>query len=198
MSTKSEIECHRKESWMRHYHSISAVGVSEQCRAYLDRRSSLCTIMSDNHVSVRATTSRKQKQTKLWKCLSLLTKTTVWQFQSNNFGCCCEDLWDYVNHSCCIFTHRVKMCMQSTRTYLYTKYRGVHGIWGCTQSTGNVHGIQKCIRIYAEYKLLMIYDTESPQPYPFTISLLSIQFSQNLIIPGGLENQVLHNTSHQP
>ena len=39
-----------------------------------------------------------------------------------------------------------------------------------------------------------IYDTESPQPYPFAIPLSFIlKFMQNLIIPGGLENYVLHN-----
>ena len=29
---------------------------------------------------------------------------------------------------CCIFTHRVKKCTQSTRMYLYTEYRVVRGV----------------------------------------------------------------------
>ena len=47
---------------------------------------------------------------------------------------------------------------------MYMEYKNVsvHGVQGCTQSTGNVHGVQDCISLYAEYKLSMRYDTESP------------------------------------
>ena len=37
-----------------------------------------------------------------------------------------------------------------------------------------------------------MYGTESPQPYPYAIPLPFIYFMQNLIIPGVLENYVLH------
>ena len=59
----------------------------------------------------------------------------------------------------------------------------------------DVHRIQGCVRMYLEYKLIMIYVTESPQPYRHAILLPFIWFIQNLIIPGGLENLSLHNTS---
>ena len=48
--------------------------------------------------------------------------------------------------------------------YLYTEYRGVHQV-ECTWSTGILWKcVRKCVRLYMEYKLMMIYDTESPQP----------------------------------
>ena len=39
----------------------------------------------------------------------------------------------------------------------------VHRLQGCTRSTRNVHKVQDCISLYAEYKLSMNYDTESSQ-----------------------------------
>ena len=88
--------------------------------------------------------------------------------------------------------------MPSRRTYLYTVYRGVHRV-------------QDCISLYAEYKLSMSHDTESPQPdddlydtellqaYISICNLASIYIVLvELIIPEGLEN--LHSTTppHQP
>ena len=40
----------------------------------------------------------------------------------------------------------------------------VHRVQGCTQSTGVVHSVLKCVSLYVEYKLFMSYDNESPQP----------------------------------
>ena len=47
---------------------------------------------------------------------------------------------------------------------MYAEYKNVpiHGAQGCTQSTGNVHGVRDYISLYAGYKLSMRYDTESP------------------------------------
>ena len=77
-------------------------------------------------------------------------------------------------------------CTWSTRTYQYTKYRGVHK---CTQSMGIVQGVQGLYMEYQMYKLVRgvqafyelcnespqpdddLYDTESLQPYPYAIPL---------------------------
>ena len=49
---------------------------------------------------------------------------------------------------------------------MYAEYKNVpvHGVQECTWSTGNVYGVRDCISSYAEYKLSMGYDTESPYP----------------------------------
>ena len=71
---------------------------------------------------------------------------------------------------------------------MYAEYKNVsvHRVQGCIPSTGIVHGVPKCINLYAEYKLSMSYDNESPQPddglydteslqpYPYAILLLFI------------------------
>ena len=44
----------------------------------------------------------------------------------------------------------------------YNKNVLVHRVQGSTWSTGNVHGVRDCISLYAEYKLSMRYDMESP------------------------------------
>ena len=68
---------------------------------------------------------------------------------------------------------------------MYAKYKNVrvHRVQGCTRSAGIVHRVPKCISLYVEYKLSMsydndssqpdddLYDTESLQPYPYTIPL---------------------------
>ena len=70
--------------------------------------------------------------------------------------------------------------MQSTRTYLYTGYRGVH------RAQGMYTEYRNCISLYMEIKLSMSYDNESPQPnddlydteslqpYPYAIPLLFV------------------------
>ena len=88
--------------------------------------------------------------------------------------------------------------MWSTRTYLYSEYRGVQ------RSMEIVHEVLNCISLYTKYKHSMSYDSESLQPDDVlydTESLrhIHMQFryrlysSQELIIPGGLEN--LHSTT---
>ena len=71
---------------------------------------------------------------------------------------------------------------------MYAEYKNipVYRVQGCTPSTWIVHRVQERIRLYAEYKLSMSYDNESPepddylldteslQPYPYTIPLLFI------------------------
>ena len=55
---------------------------------------------------------------------------------------------------------------------MYTKSKDKNVPNMCTQSTGmNVHRQSPRIRMYTEYKHMMIYDTESPQPYPYAIPL---------------------------
>ena len=73
---------------------------------------------------------------------------------------------------------------------MYAEYKNVpvHRVRGYTRSMGIVHEVRDCtcISLYAEYKLTMSYDTESPQPdndlydtkstqpYPYAIPLLFI------------------------
>ena len=47
---------------------------------------------------------------------------------------------------------------------MYTEYKNVpvHGVQGCTWSTGNVHEVRDRISLYAEYKFSIRYDTKSP------------------------------------
>ena len=66
---------------------------------------------------------------------------------------------------------------------MYVEYKNVHvhRVQGCTWSTGNVHEVRDCISLYVEEKLSMsydtkpsqqddgLYDTESLQPYIYTI-----------------------------
>ena len=56
----------------------------------------------------------------------------------------------------CIFTNRVKKCTRSTRKYLYTKYRGVHGVdeRTSTQSTGVYVEYGECTQSTGLYKLV--------------------------------------------
>ena len=98
---------------------------------------------------------------------------------------------------------------------MYAEYKNVpvHGVQGCMQSTGNVHGVRDSISLYVEYKLSMHYDTKSPKPYddlydvteslqPYIHTSIHISICNpvsvytvliELIIPGGLEN--LHSTT---
>ena len=96
---------------------------------------------------------------------------------------------------------------------MYVEYKNVpvHRVQGCTRSKRNVHGVRDCISVYAEYKLSMsydmespqpdndLYDTESQQPYisicnPVTVYIVLVK----LIISGGLENYHSTTPLHQP